>query len=265
MAKGNDGNLLQHSVECAVARHLLRQERGLHLVSTHAMAPFEEFLGSRLGGSFKRLDGAIGTAQQGETRDEPPVIGAYRKTHASPLHYPNSAELIGTLVPSARFSGVLVDADEQKVELLRSRWLGSDVQVHEGSWRAPSTLARLAAPGRLDRPWLFSMDPMTFVGVGRDDDQLHEGDVDRLLAPISSYLNSGQPGAALIFCYSLRRNLEPFNAQAFESSMSRLSQGLGAGFLDFVECEVANPHICAVIATETDLIDTAKRAWQQFS
>lgn len=265
MAKGNDGNLLQHSVECAVAQHLLRQGRGLHLVSTHAMAPYEECLDSRLGAAFRRLDRAIEIAQQAESDGEPPVISAYRKTNATLLHYPNTAELVGALVQSEPFSGVLVDADEQKIELLRSRWGSSDIQVQGGSWRAPETLASLTCPERNDRPWLFSMDPMTFVGVDRDDDKLSSADVDRLRAPLGSYLNSGQPGAALIFCYSLRRNLEPFNAQAFETAMRELWHGLGAGFIDFVECEVANPHICAVIATDTDLIDTAKHAWQHFS
>lgn len=43
MAKGNDGNYLQHSVEVALALHLasLQPEGRLHIALTHGMKPFE--------------------------------------------------------------------------------------------------------------------------------------------------------------------------------------------------------------------------------
>jgi hypothetical protein len=44
MAKGNDGNFLQHSVELTAASHLatLSADSSLHISITHGMAPFEE-------------------------------------------------------------------------------------------------------------------------------------------------------------------------------------------------------------------------------
>ena len=41
MAKGNDGNYLQHSVEVAVATHLVEGRDGIHVALSHGMAPFE--------------------------------------------------------------------------------------------------------------------------------------------------------------------------------------------------------------------------------
>jgi len=43
MAKGNDGNLFQHTIEVEAAAFLLRESAGLHFVTTHAMAPMEPF------------------------------------------------------------------------------------------------------------------------------------------------------------------------------------------------------------------------------
>jgi hypothetical protein len=44
MAKGNNGNLLQHAVETAAAKYLVGEDgRELHFVATHAMRPFEAF------------------------------------------------------------------------------------------------------------------------------------------------------------------------------------------------------------------------------
>jgi hypothetical protein len=45
MAKGNDGNLLQHAIEADLVVRLYRRGRGtgLHVVLTHGMEPYEAF------------------------------------------------------------------------------------------------------------------------------------------------------------------------------------------------------------------------------
>jgi len=44
MAKGNNGNLLQHAVEAELAVRLSRDAKTpLQVLFTHAMAPFEHF------------------------------------------------------------------------------------------------------------------------------------------------------------------------------------------------------------------------------
>ena len=45
MAKGNDGNYLQHCIEVELASRLLDESagKGLQVALTHGMAPFEQF------------------------------------------------------------------------------------------------------------------------------------------------------------------------------------------------------------------------------
>jgi hypothetical protein len=268
LAKGNDGNLLQHGVECAVAAHLVAEGRPLHLVSTHAMAPYELFEHPRHGA--QRIDQALQMAQEPQGHNETPLIPAYRATEADENHYPNSAELIaavaargeGLLVGRSRLTGTLVEWDPAKFLLLQQQWHEGGVELIHDSWRVALRHGRLACSGSIDRPWLFSMDPMTFVSAGdKDDDRLHEADICRLLATFEGYLRSGQRGAILIFCYSLRKNLAPWSLQLFECSMIHLVRRLGVGHLCFVECNLPNPHVGAVLATNREYLDTAKEAW----
>jgi hypothetical protein len=207
LAKGNDGNLLQHAVECAMAEHLLHLTGQLHIVLTHSMSPYEEFEQPRHA-AHGLIDRALQMAQQPQASDEPPVVNAYRKTEADETQYPNSAELMAALAEPRQLSGTLVELDRHKFQLLRARWGEAGVQLIHNSWRIPLRHGHLSCPIAIDRPWLFSMDPMTFVSAGRqDDDCLHELDLHRLFATVEGYLRSGQRGAILIFCYSLRRNL----------------------------------------------------------
>src|ERR1700686_4411772 len=97
MAKGNDGNLLQHSVECALAHTLCDSKSGLHLVCTHAMAPYEAFEQQRWG-AHRLIDQALKIARNPQARDEPPVVGAYRDTNANGNRSPNSADLIPAIM-----------------------------------------------------------------------------------------------------------------------------------------------------------------------
>jgi len=96
MAKGNDGNYLQHSVEVALAIHLAAQHtaRRLHIALTHGMAPFEP-CGEVPDGQAKRLlHNALCAAQHAPIDAESSIVKAYREVNASLCHYPNTGELL---------------------------------------------------------------------------------------------------------------------------------------------------------------------------
>ena len=61
MAKGNDGNFLQHSIETAVGYQLSRlaADRELHLSITHGMAPFEACGTVANGQESRRINDAL--------------------------------------------------------------------------------------------------------------------------------------------------------------------------------------------------------------
>ena len=268
MAKGNDGNLLQHSIECALARKLSDDGvNGLHLVCTHAMdvsEPFEK-RGDR---PFLTIDAALAFALSRNPvgKADEPVIRAYHLLRASADSYPNSSELIGALVDRRKLRGWLVEKDLQKADNLTDRWHKTAVRVFRGSWRLAAQQGVLSCPKDLGRPWLLTMDPMSFcLGQAKDDGargaHLYQGDLYRMFAVCEGYLRSRQPGVALVFCYSLRRSLSPWNYQRFQASMIQLRQDLGIGHLGFVETSSSNPHVCAALASDAVLLMEAKRAW----
>ena len=141
MAKGNDGNFLQHSVEVAVAERLRAENpAGLHIALTHGMAPFEA------------LDLPLNVPQRGLTRchlnlalrlsgrdpqvDEPLIVSAYRQTCASDTHYPNSAELLRAIRGESGLAGGIAETCAAKYRDLAQAWRGSSVQVRHASWRS---------------------------------------------------------------------------------------------------------------------------------
>ena len=79
MAKGNDGNYLQHCIEVEAGVRLAEMDAGgrLHIALTHGMNPFESFdkrKPSTRGGLFlKKLEDAKKEPQVGE----PAVVKAY--------------------------------------------------------------------------------------------------------------------------------------------------------------------------------------------
>jgi hypothetical protein len=75
MAKGNDGNYLQHGVEVSIARILAATDpRGrLHIALTHGMAPYES-CGQPPDGQAKRLlHDALSAAQRPPGANEPTI------------------------------------------------------------------------------------------------------------------------------------------------------------------------------------------------
>ena len=106
MAKSNDGNYLQHSIETEAAVRLAQMdsEGRLHIALAHGMAPCEPFETPKPGQARKLLKEALkeSVEQRREECDERPVVTAYRKTQASEKHYPNSAELFRTIIGTGK-------------------------------------------------------------------------------------------------------------------------------------------------------------------
>ena len=85
MAKGNDGNYLQHSIEIETATRLAKEdgEGRLHISLTHGMRPYEPLDEPVPGQARRLLESALTAASQPPTPDEPPVVTRYRETGAS--------------------------------------------------------------------------------------------------------------------------------------------------------------------------------------
>jgi len=87
MARGNDGNLLQHTVESELAAALVAPDsaRGIWLTCTHSMAPFEPMRprDEEIADRQKRFsywwEKALRDDDGGALRKGPAVLGAYRR------------------------------------------------------------------------------------------------------------------------------------------------------------------------------------------
>ena len=214
MAKGNDGNYLQHSVEVALAVQLLAAtaQRRLHLALTHGMAPFEPCDRPPNGQTRRLLHGALQAAQQpATTLDEPAIAAAYRATNASLAAYPNTGELIAAMIGRDRLSGGITEVDAQKHEQLQHTWSDSRVTPVRASWRSQTSLGGVHfCPRDFTSPWLFSADPMTYrEDQERDDDKLYRADRLRLSEALSTFIASGVPGMATLFVYGVKPDVRP--------------------------------------------------------
>lgn len=205
MAKGNDGNYLQHCVEVEAAVLLSQTDPNcrLHIALTHGMAPFEKIENPNV--QKKLLFNALAEAAGEPKCDEREIVKAYRKSEASPKHYPNSAELLRAVIGTNRLSGGITECNKAKHEGLAKAWNNSKVKVFCSSWREqlePGGV--LSWPKSLDVPWLFSMDPMNYKEEGKNDDEyLYRSDLDLLAPALQRYIGSGQPGIAALFVYSV--------------------------------------------------------------
>jgi len=213
MAKGNDGNYLQHSVEVALAIHLAAQHtaRRLHIALTHGMAPFEP-CGEVPDGQAKRLlHNALCAAQHAPIDAESSIVKAYREVNASLCHYPNTGELLRGVIGTNQLSGGITECDQQKHQELQDAWSGSRVIPVRSSWRAGVIPGGILMPSNpLDAPWLFSMDPMTYREDGfTDDNNLYRADLGRLAPALTSFVTSGKPGVAALFVYAVKPELRP--------------------------------------------------------
>ena len=185
MAKGDDGNFLQHSVELAAANRLAAENPStLHVAITHGMAPSEPFehklSDKKPGLSRCRLRAALQLADGPPRVGEPSIVTAYRCAGAA-RRYPNSAALLRTL--GRELVGGISETCPLKHKQLAAAWAGSPLKTANASWRCqvqPGGV--LGCPERLDVPWLFTMDPMTYRKDQpfRDDANLHRNDIELL-------------------------------------------------------------------------------------
>ena len=220
MAKGNDGNYLQHCVEVEAAVRLAQAgpDCRLHVALTHGMEPFER-IGEPNGNAYRLLYGALSEAAGKPKCNEREIVKAYRTSWMSQAyrpnianlfeelktekHYPNSAELLRVVIGTKRLSGGITERDQAKHRELAEAWTDSGIVVARSSWRKQlGPDGALGCPDDLDAPWLFSMDPMTYTeNSDNDDANLHRSDLDLLARALERYVCSGQPGIASLFVY----------------------------------------------------------------
>ncbi len=203
MARGNDGNLMQHAIEAKLISQLVT-DRGLHLITTHSMAPFEPLDPRKKTAQHQaRSVHWWERAQAEEQADEPCVVNAYRGTRQRvPDMYPNTAEIAAELAGRGNLQGQLIEICPEKCKRLNEAWANTEVGVVEGSWR-DNPLDSL--PEGLDRPWLLSLDPMSYVPEhNKDDDRFHPDDFNLLATAMERLCATQRPGAMGLFCYSMR-------------------------------------------------------------
>ena len=246
MAKGNDGNYLQHCVEVEAAVRLMQacHDGRLHVALTHGMEPFER-IDEPQRNSYRLLYGALCEAAGEPKCNEREIVKAYRASWNSQAyrpdiaklfnelksekHYPNSAELLRAVIGTNRLSGGITETVEGKYSALAEAWRGPGVVVRQSSWRDQlSPDGALGCPKKLYTPWLFSMDPMRYSESGHeDDDKLHRSDLSLLKCGLRPYFNSGQPGIACLFVYGMGSQNEDSQRQ-FWAFMDELARQMDA-------------------------------------
>ncbi|MDE0154440.1 MAG: hypothetical protein OXS28_02415 [Gammaproteobacteria bacterium] len=209
MAKGNDGNYLQHCIEAEAAVRLAGRDTAgkLHIALTHGMRPFESFDKRGTGTRHELLLRKLMDANNKPQAEEPTVVKAYRETGASDTRYPNSAELLRAVIGSENLSGGITEMCSRKHKSLSSAWVNTNVKTACASWREevhPEGI--LACPDDLQTPWLFSMDPMTYSERGNKDKNLNGPDIDILSDALGRYFSSGNPGFAAMFVYNVSKH-----------------------------------------------------------
>ena len=213
MAKGNNGNYLQHSVEVEAGLRLARTfgDGALHVALTHGMKPFESCDSPPSGQARSAFLRALKAAQEPETCNEPAIVSAYRATGACLKHYPNSAELLAAVVGRNRLSGGITEFGLRKHADLRRAWSGSGVKTVNASWREEVSPQGVHwCPASLQIPWLFSADPMTYRENGEiDDDKLYRADLPRFAKVLNSYVSQQISGIAMFFVYAVRPQVRP--------------------------------------------------------
>ena len=224
MAKGNDGNYLQHALEVSTAVQLAHHDREnrLHNALTHGMAPYEPLECPK--GAYKKLYKTLCKANRKTQPDEHPLVTAYRKAKASRTNYPNTAELLRSVVGTDKLRGGITETCAKKYEELKEVWVDTKIRVANSSWRQQLDAGDvLDCPSNLNVPWMFSMDPMSYVHDGSDDDnQLHCSDLDRLVFALKKYCDSEMPGIVLVFVYGMGSQ-KPDRPRQFRNFMKRMA------------------------------------------
>ena len=209
MAKGNDGNYLQHCIEVEVAKHLAKTDPDgrLHVALTHGMAPFEKL--DKTNDSVRKdsLYNALKATKESQN-EEPLIVRAYRDVGASAYKYPNTAELLRKIIATESLSSGITEKDSSKYKKLARSWANSAISVENSSWRKQlCTGGILACPDDLKAPWLFSMDPMSYKdNDSKDDGYLYHSDSCLLKPFLQKYFDSGKLGVACFFVYNMNKD-----------------------------------------------------------
>lgn len=263
MAKVNNGNLLQHFVECAVADALAADAQGLRLVATHAMEPF----GTADVASVDDSNRALRTLLSEPQPDSPhPLLRAYAHTKASPEHYPNTAELVAALTGDKVLSGVLCEFDGPNTTALTKRWAGSQLEVRGGSWRATMKTGAFDAPPDWSGAWLLTLDPYTWLlqrelrAANRGPNLCRE-DLESFRSILGAYAQGEAPGAFCAFVYKL----DPEHSANFRRVAIALADRLGLerSFLGLSAGGEAR-HVGVLMSPTPGLVPRVAEAWAGF-
>jgi hypothetical protein len=232
----------------------------LHLVCTHGMEPFEPWEDP---GRNNRLLHWIGHAVAPPAANEPAVVRAYHLTKATKLHYPNTGEIVASLLARSELTGFISEFDHAKISSLRAAWSGTNVTPLQGSWRQHLGVVQSTLP---ERPWLFTMDPMSFYAdptQNLDDNRLYPFDLHARLVPVwKKFLATDQPGAIAIFSFELQRGPGTNRDQLFREHTSALARNLGLE-LAHLEVSYGNPHVGAILTNHPDLTNRLQTVWQR--
>jgi len=267
VAKGNDGHLLQHGIECELGKRLfdVGGQQGLHLIVTHGMAPTEPFEPREANpGAFVKLERWLDYArQQIPPNDSPSVLSAYRSCGASTAAYPNTGELLAAIIERDKLRGHITEIEPSKIASLDQKWRSMGIKILPGSWR--DFLYEYRCPDRLDTPWLFTMDPMTYTKKPfEDDNQLRKCDLRFLLPVFRSYFASSQPGAVCVFCFSLQPNPRLIFINDVQTELAQKLPGVCAYFFE-TTARGGNKHVGAVLSQDKAMMQEVDAAWRFLS
>ena len=257
MAKGNDGNYLQHCVEVEAAGRLTQVDAqgSVHIALAHGMEPCESFEALKWGQSGKLIQNALEEAGGQRRLDERSIVTAYRETKASAEKYPNSAKLLRTVVGVEKLSGGITEIEPAKHAKLARAWSGTAIKTACSSWRREIEAGGiLSRPDELRTPWLFTMDPMTYSeeSDSEDSDKLHKRDMGFLSNTLIRYIGSGKPGIAAFFVYGVRPCTQP----KFWKFMDELAECVGAESQSYwLTHQGGNKNLAGLLFSDTEILN----------
>ena len=260
MAKGNDGNYLQHCLEVEAAARLAKMDmRGrVHVALAHGMAPCESFCPKKHGQSRKLILNALEEACGPQRLNGRRIVAAYRETKASTENYPNSAKLLSAVIGMEKLSGGITEIDPEKHCKLALAWRGTAVKTACSSWRSQMEAdGILSCPADLQAPWLFTMDPMTYSEkpCHEDSDKLHKCDIDLLSDALSRYIEGGQRGMAVFFVYGVH----PKQQRKFWEFLDELAERVGAAPHSYwLTHQGGNKNLAGLISSDAEILDGFK-------
>jgi hypothetical protein len=254
VARGNEGNLLQHAVEVALADKLLAGgARELHLVCTHSMAPFEPLVDDASLGSSARLRGRLRqAAASGPSDDHTPLVRAYRDLGATSERYPNTAALVEWVAQrhARGLRGTLLDIEPAVTSALTSRF--PSLAVVTGDWR--QHLDKLAPIDRAKgTAWLVT-DPYKFVRGRRQSlGVIDQGDLTTLATIVHAHANTKRAGCLALFVYGM---FKP-ERSAFYAGVATMLTPVGLPIGALTVAAGPKRHVALLIATDDALLRAA--------